>query len=405
MAQSSTSERPAESIWSMPFVILTMANFFQSMAAFTVNVKLPLYLDHLGTGAGFVGVIIGSFAISALLIRPFAGPAFDSFSRKKLLMAAQAIAVLSLFLYGVVASPYAVLVVRLLHGIGIGCVGPLSLSLLSEYLPPMRMASGVSVYMLAQSVAQVIGPAFGLWMTQSVGFSPTYFIAAAFLLLSVLSIAMVREIPRDKPPYQLRLGRMFAREAIDKAIVLALFAAAFGGTTSYLVLYGTKLGIENLGIYFIVYAVCLIITRPLYGRLADTFGAQRVLVPGVLCFATAYIILAHVNTLAGFVVVAIVASCGFGACVPLVQSLAMQAVPVERRGAASNTSYTGMDVGTLIGPMLAGGAIEVLTPVFGNQLEAYAHMWYVMLIPMAIAFVVIIWWNVKQGRTIDTLNK
>ena len=385
-----------ESIWSVPFVILLAANFFQSMAAFMANTTIPLYIDAMGAGAGIVGIVVGSFAITALLIRPFAGPAFDSFSRKRLLMIAQGINGIAFVLYGIVGSVPAFIAVRLLHGIGIGCSGPLAMSLVSEYLPIAKFATGISVYSLAQTFAQVLGPGTGLWLIDAIGFQGTYLIAAGLLIASVASISRVREIPRERPPYQLRLGRMFAREAVDKAIVIMLFALAFGGTTSYLVLYGTKLGIENLGLYFVVYALCLLVTRPLYGRLADAFGAERVLVPGVLFFAASYVMLAYTVDFAGLMAVAVVASAGFGACMPLAQTLAMQSVPEQRRGAASNTTFTGLDVGSLCGPFFAGSAIELLEPATGSVLAAYSQMWLVMLIPMAIAFVMIIRWNLKK---------
>lgn len=390
-----TARKP-DSIWSVAFVILLLANFFQSMAAFMANTTIPLYLDSLGAGAGAVGVVVGAFAITALLIRPFSGPAFDSFSRKKLLMGAQGICAVALALYGFAGSVPAMFAVRLLHGVGIGCSGPLAMSLVSEFLPPARFATGISIYMLAQTMAQIMGPGAGLALAQSIGYQATYLIAAALLSASILSISRVKEEPRPRPPYQLRLGRMFAREAVDKAVVLALFATAFGGTTSYLVLYATKLGIQNIGAYFIVYAVCLLATRPLFGNLADHVGAQRVLLPGVLCFAASYVMLANITDFWGLMAVAAVASAGFGACVPLVQSLGMASVPGDRRGAASNTTYTGMDIGSLLGPFVAGAAIEALTPGAGSLLAAYAQMWYVMIIPMAVALCIIVRWNIRK---------
>lgn len=391
-----TQGKQTESIWSIAFVILLLANFFQSMAAFMANTTIPLYLDSMGATAGAVGVIVGAFAITALLIRPFSGPAFDSFSRKKLLMGAQGVIALAFVAYGFASSIPAMFAVRLLHGLGIGCAGPLAMSLVSEYLPPTKFASGISIYMLSQTIAQVIGPGAGLWLIEAIGFQATYLISAALLAASMISISRVKEIPRERPPYQLRLGRMFAREAVDKAIVLALFATAFGGTTSYLVLYATKLGIEGIGAYFVVYAVCLLATRPLFGNLADHVGAEKVLIPGVVCFAASYVMLAHITDFWGLMAVAVVASAGFGACVPLVQSLAMASVDGNRRGAASNTTYTGMDVGSLCGPFVAGAVIEALTPSAGSLLAAYSQMWYVMILPMIVALGFIIWWNIRK---------
>ena len=387
-----------ETIWSFPYVVLMGVNFFQSMAAFMTNTTLPLYLDALGAATSMVGIVVGAFAITALLVRPFAGPAFDSFSRKRLLLGAQTLIGLSLVGYGVVGSVPALFCVRLLHGVGIGCAGPLAMSFVSEFLPTSRLASGISIYALAQSFAQVIGPAVGLWLAESFGFSNAYFIAAASLFIAMAGVFFVKEPPRERLPYRFALNRMFAREAVPKAIVLCLLSIAFAGSTSYLVLYGNLLGIEGMGTYFVVYALCLVATRPLFGKMADRFGAPRVLVVGVMFFAASYVMLWQVRDFAGMIAVAVVGSAGFAACAPLIQSMALGSVPVERRGAASNTAFTGLDLGMLIGPAMAGFSIEALVPVVGGEVAAYSHMWLVMLVPLAVAFAVIIRWNVREKR-------
>ena len=163
--QADTEQRKGrDSVWSAPFVILMAVNFFQSMAAFMANATLPVFADSLGATASMVGVVVSSFTLSALLVRPFAGPAFDSFSRKRLLLIAQGIICLSFFAYGFVDSLGVLIAIRLFHGVGIGCSGPLAMSLVSEYLPAAKFASGISIYALAQSFAQVIGPATGLYL-------------------------------------------------------------------------------------------------------------------------------------------------------------------------------------------------------------------------------------------------
>lgn len=386
-----------ETIWSAPYVALMATNFFQSMAAFMTNTTLPLYLDALGAATSMVGIVVGAFAITALLVRPFAGPAFDSFSRKRMLLAAQTLIAASLVGYGAVSSIPGLFGVRLLHGIAIGCAGPLAMSLVSEFLPVSRLASGISIYALAQSFAQVIGPAVGLWLAEAIGFSNAYFVSALSVLVAMVGVFFVKEPPRERLPYRFALNRMFAREAVSKAAVLCLLCIAFAGTTSYLVLYGNLLGIEGMGTYFVVYALCLVGTRPLFGKMADRIGAPRVLLVGVLFFAASYVMLWQVRDFAGLIAVAVVASAGFGACAPLIQSMALASVPMERRGAATNTSFTGMDVGMLIGPATAGFVIEALEPIVGGQIEAYSCMWLVMLVPLAIAFAVIVYWNVR-GR-------
>ena len=385
-----------ESIWSFPYVVLMCVNFFQSMAAFMANTTIPVFADHLGASTAFVGVVVSSFAVTALLIRPFAGPAFDSFSRKRLLLIAQTIICSSLALYGVVNTLPALVAVRLLHGIGIGCSGPLAMSFVSEFLPPSRMASGISIYALAQSFAQVMGPAIGLWLVDVFGFSGAYFLAAGCLLVAMCGVFAIKEPSRQRLPYEFKVSRMFAREAVDKAAALMLLGTSFSCVASYLVLYGTLMGIEGIGLYFTVYALCLVVTRPTLGKLADRFGPPRILVVGLMFFAASYIALSIATDMPGLLVAAVLGSAGFGCCAPLIQTLGLSSVEPERRGAASNTVFTGMDFGMLLGPVIGGNVIEALVPVLGGEIAAYSAMWIVMLVPAAGTLAIVLYWNFKK---------
>ena len=102
----------------------------------------------------------------------------------------------------------------------------------------------------------------------------------------------------------------------------------------------------------------------------------------------------------GLLVAAVIGSAGFGSCAPLVQTLALSSVPVERRGAASNTAFTGLDLGMLTGPPTGGLVAEALLPAAGNLADAYSAMWIVMLIPAACAFALVVYWNVRASHRV-----
>lgn len=386
------AEEKKATIWSLPFVVLMGVNLAQSMAAFMAVTTLPVFATSLGATTATVGMVVSSFTLSALLVRPFAGPAFDSFSRKKLLLISQAVICVALFLFGVVDSIPGLVAVRLLHGVGVGCSGPLAMSLVSEYLPVEKFASGISVYTLAQSFAQVIGPAAGLYLVDAVGFSNTYFLSSAFLLVAMAGIFTIREPYRERLPYQLKFDRMFAPEAMGKALALALLAVSFSCMTSYVVLYGYARGVAEMGLFFIVYAACLVVTRPLFGSLADRFGTPKVIVLGLVCFAGSYVALSQAADLPGFMVAAVLGSAGFGCCAPLLQSMGLASVGPDRRGAASNTMFTGLDVGQLFGPVIGGFVVEAITPTLGSQVAAYSFMWILMLVPAAGTLLIALYW-------------
>ena len=387
-----------ESIWSFPYIALMVVNLFQSMAAFMANTTLPVYADVLGASPSVVGIVVSSFSVTALLTRPFAGPAFDSFSRKRLLMASQCIICACMFLYGVVDSLQGLVIVRLVHGVGIGCSGPLAMSLVSEFLPESRFASGISIYALAQSFAQVVGPAAGLYLVDAIGFSPSYFLAAGCLLVAICGVGLIREPYRERLRYELKLDRMFAPEAVGKGVALMLLATSFSCMGAYVVLYGYSVGVSQMGVFFIVYAFCLLGTRPLFGSMADRFGAPRMLAVGIAFFAASYVALAVADNLVAFIIAAILGSAGFGCCGPLLQSAALASVPPSRRGAASNTAFTGLDLGMLIGPIIGGMVIEAATPILGSQPEAYSLMWLAMLVPAIGASLIVLRWNLQRRQ-------
>ena len=45
---------------------------------------------------------------------------------------------------------------------------------------------------------------------------------------------------------------------------------------------------------------------------------------------------------------------------------------------------------------LGGAVVELLIPATGSLEGAYSLMWIVMLVPLALAFVVIVRWNIKR---------
>lgn len=377
-----------ESMWSASFVALLCVNFFQSMGTQFATTIIPLSARGMGADATTVGVVVCAFAITALAIRPFSGPAFDSFSKKRLYFMAYALNAVSMFLYAFASSPATLFAVRLLHGIGIGCAAPLGMALVSKVVPYSRLSSGVSMYMLAFSIAQSVGPAFAVWMAGTCGYFPTYISAGVLLSVACCIIPFVKVKPEEnRPPYKIQPDRIFAKQAFIPAGILCLISCAFSCTASFLVIYGTLLGVDHIALYFTVYALCMLVTRPFFGRMSDIHGTKAILIFAFIAFGASYVIISQATTLPMFLLAAVVGSCGFGVCNPLVQALALRMVPPDHTGAGTNTTYTGLDVGNLLGPALAGVLVDVFLPIAGAESTAYSWMWLCMLVPIVLAVV------------------
>lgn len=376
-------------IWSAAFVALLVSNFLRTMGQSLANTALPLYAYDLGAAASIVGIVSGSFAVTALLSRPFIGPAFDSFSKKKMILIFGIILAVAGYAYAFVDTIPAIIVVRLIHGLGMGGAAPLGMALASDILPDEKMNTGISIYSLAQALATAVGPAFAIWAVDALGYFATFMITGTFLVVCCIVVAIFVKEPEvaSRPPYELSLKRAFAKRAIPVTIVVTLMTASFSCVGSFLAIYGQLMGVAQVGLLFTIYALCMLVTRPAVGKLADRFGTTKVVVPTSLAFIAAFVIFTFADGFPMMAVAAVVMACGWGAASPLLQSLIFQCVPDYQHGSASNTCFMGIDIGNLIGPYIGGFVVDVATPLLGSELAGYSAMWLIMTIPVAAGLI------------------
>ncbi|EPR28288.1 Transporter, MFS superfamily protein [Geobacillus sp. WSUCF1] len=67
-----------EKIWTKDFVLICLANFFVFLGFQMTLPTLPLFVEHLGGNDQLIGVVVGVFTFSALIVRPFAGHALET---------------------------------------------------------------------------------------------------------------------------------------------------------------------------------------------------------------------------------------------------------------------------------------------------------------------------------------
>ena len=359
-------------IWNITFIILMMISFFQTMGQMMMNVLIPLYVYDIGAPAQIVGMTVGAFAISAILVRPFIGPAFDAFNKKMILIISLLVIAVSTFLYSVATTVTAIFVIRLLHGAGLATSAALAQAMAADALPIQKMNSGISIFGLALAVSQAIGPIVGLTLLDFVGFQWAFRISALVIVGGLILACLIKEPGNHvRKPYQLKLDRMFSKGAVIPALMIALLSIPFSCINAFIVIYGNLLGIGGMGAYFAVYAGCLLATRPL------------------LCFFVASIlVLTLASNLPLFLLAAAVGACGYGAVIPLLQSLGFLCSPYDSRGAASNTTFLGLDAGNLVGPTIGGMIVSLFIASGLSEAQSYNRMFFVLIVPVLIAFIV-----------------
>ncbi|MHB8127779.1 MAG: MFS transporter [Mobilitalea sp.] len=363
-------------IWNRFFISIFFVSMALNLGQNMSNSLLAKYADSMGAPASQVGMLMSMFAITALIFRFASGPAMDTYNRKHIIMGAMLIMATAYFGFSMSVSVSSLMKFRLLQGIGNAFGNVCCLAMVSEALPKNKFGTGMGYFSLAQVVSQAIGPVIGLTLVGWVGYSTTYIITGFVMLSSVLIASQIKIKFKRTKKLKISLSNIIAKEALLPAIIIFFVGMGFNTINSFLIVYAAKQGVQTgIGLFFTVYALTLLITRPTVGKLTDKYGFVKVGIPAIFFTGISFIIISVSTSLPMFLIAAFVNAFGFGACQPALQSLAMKSVPKERRGAAGSTNFIGLDLGTILGPMIAGAFAENL---------GYPVMWCVMTIPLII---------------------
>ena len=380
-------------IWTKGFISLFASNLALNLGMNMNNSLLPLFADSLGATSSAIGLLMSSFAVSSILFRFVAAPVMDTYNRKYVVLFATIVLSIAFFGYSISNSYPMLLGFRVLQGCGMAFGNACCLAIVADMLPKEKYSSGIGYFSLAQVVCQALGPSIGLFLTDKAGFQTAYATMFAFMAVSVIPLTMLKTNHKRGKKLKLSFGAILAREALLPSSLMFLVIIGSSTITSFLILFAKERGVtSNISLYFTVFAVSMLVTRPLIGTLTDKFGFTKVAVPAFLCGFVAVLVIRSSVSLWGFLLSAFISAVGIGGCQPALQSLTMKSVTSERRGVASSTNYIGFDLGAVVGPVIAGGIV---------QKYGYASMWFIMSIVFLIAVLVTILFR----NTIKKLEK
>lgn len=386
---SSAAARNKDTIWTPGFISLFIMNAALHFGQFMISALIPMYTEHLGASAAIVGVVSSAFAITALAIRPVVGPSTQYYRNNRLLAAAIGILLTAFVCYGLAGSVSLIIAGRLLHGIGMGFLAPVILALACDALPSRRLASGISIFSLGQAVAMAVGPTVGLELVQYFGYRPAFIMGSALMgIVLVFSLLLRAEPPVREGRIRLSFRDIVAPEVVFPAAMMFFLAGTNACIQAFILIYGGAAGVDDIGLFFTSHAVCLLFVRPIVGKIAEKYGMDKVMFPGLIMFALSLVVISFSRTLPMFVLSGAFSAFGYGICQPAVQTLCIQLATKARRGVASNTNYIGVDAGYLITPIIAGFIVTLVQEQSGDVVAGYAEMFRIMTIPIFVAFLI-----------------
>lgn len=364
-----------ERLWTKDFVIITFISLFSFLSFQMLLPTLPVYATKLGGSDTHAGLVIGVFTFSALLIRPFTGYALDAYGRRGLLIIGLIILGISVFSYSLVPSLLFLLLARFIHGFGWGLTSTSASTVAADVIPKSRMGEGMGYYGLAGTLSMAVAPALGLFIINKYTFNTLFLLATCMAVIALVLAFTVRY--REVSEKALKFS-LIEKAALPPTVVIFFITMTYGAIVSFLVLYSAERGIANIGIFFTIYAIALAISRPFAGRIVDKIGFNIVVIPGIVLIMLAMYILYCAVNINWFLLAAVVYGIGFGAAQPSLQALAIISTPLERRGAANATFFTGFDLGIGLSSIMWGIVAEAI---------GYSLMYLCTVIPALLGLI------------------
>lgn len=341
-------------LWTKNFIIINAINLLIFFSFQMLLPTLPIYVKKLGGTNSVIGLVTGIFVVSSVIIRPISGLLLDKLGRKKVFLVGLLVFILSVFSYSLLPFISVILIIRFIHGFGWGAVSTASSTIASDNIPKERFGEGMGYFSLTSSLAMAIAPVIGLSLISKYSFNVLFYVSTILAVLGFITTFKLKYKKIENKEQSKIKGSLYEKSSIYPSIIIFFVTVTYGALTSFLPLYAAEKGIQNIGMFFTVYAAALFISRPLFGKVIDKLGFDYTIIPGLICIIVAMGLLSKASNMHMFLITAFIYGIGFGATQSSLQTMSIAGVPSERLGAANATFLTAFDCGIGLGSIILG---------------------------------------------------
>jgi MFS family permease len=347
-------------LYSPSFLLMSFANFF-IVSSFGTFFLFPLFVrDHGGSKAD-IGIIMGAFALSSVLCRPWISALIDRIGRKRSYtigcLIFSILPLTYLFFQGGLSNFYLpLLLVRIIHGVGLAFCFTSAFTYIADIVPKERLNEGIGMFGVTGLSGLAIGPFTAEMIIRNFGFSALFITATGLGALGLLLHLPLKESfsQASEQPSQSFFSVLMRRRTLTVAFLAVLFGFGLSAAGGFVSPFAKEKGVAFISLYFICYSSAAVMTRLLGGRLADRVGEERI-IPYALVLTGAGLFM--LIFLGGYLVLGVsgfMSGCGHGFLFPCLNTLAIRNEPIEIRGKINGVFTGAIDAGAFLGSVILG---------------------------------------------------
>lgn len=330
-----TSNQNEDNIFTTDFFLIFGALLFSALVMYALMSTVTEYARSMGTSATIAGLVSGIYIFGGLCSRIYSANSLERRDWKKLAIVFLSIHFLACIFYFFANNVTLLLIVRFIHGLGFGASANAIVTIASAILPKKRFGEAFGYFMLGTTIAVGLGPYVSGFFYDNWSSFGSFSLATSFAFLGLLCILLLdiskyeimhnseieNTIEEDREELSLEekgtfrsfIDKIFEIPAIPVSLFTGLTSLGYVSILSFYRLYAVEVDLVSaFSLFFIIYSIVLVASRPIAGRIQDNYGDRIVCFTGIIAQAIGLFLIAWMPSAITVFICAVCAALGFG---------------------------------------------------------------------------------------------
>jgi DHA2 family multidrug resistance protein len=191
-------------------ILVALASFMEVLDTTIANVALPYIAGGMGVSEDEASWVVTTYLVANAIILTASSYLAKTFGRKPFFLVSLGLFTLSSLLCGNAPNLNALLLFRILQGVGGGGMVPVAQSILADSFPPAKRGQAFALFGVAVVVAPVVGPTLGGWLSDNISWQWCFLVNVPVGMFAMAMIALVlRESKTARAESQSQQGNKF----------------------------------------------------------------------------------------------------------------------------------------------------------------------------------------------------
>lgn len=366
-------------IFTLEFIIVFIFHFILMFSMYTTLVSISgVSMEKYGIGPSLAGFVASVFILGILIGRAVSGNFINKIGIKNVVWGGVVMFFLTYVLYFLDFGLTFLIIVRLLNGLATGYISTALNTLATIILPEDRRGEGISYFSLSLVLASSIGPFMSFTIFKDMPFNQMLLIVLIIMAATTVSFLFVKTNNSYSKDREVTFKLLDKKAAVMSPGILILGftqSTIFAFIGTYTLINGYYLAAS---LYFIVYSIATMVTRPITGRILDYRGPVGIIIATIIFNAIGYYILGGAVNDWMVLISAAVIGLGMGNYQSIAQATCVSLGDKDNIGLSTSTFFISLETGLGFGPLILGAVAAYV---------GYGSMYQLMVIPIAVALI------------------